>query len=101
MRADDTTHDEEITEALTYADSRIDSQFTEIDQTVPSPTPELIQQASEDLAAYFYYRHRKAGIEKATIFLVDGEKALLEYINANYFKGGITTVRPPSTGTEV
>jgi len=84
LREDDTSEDAEIEECLAYADDWIDSLFAQLDQTVPSPTPSHIANAAEDLAAYFYFRHRDPS--KATVYKDDGLRAVNDYLTAEYGK---------------
>ena len=85
LREDDTSKDEEIVECLAYADGRIDAAFDRVDATVPETTPTLIADASEDFAAYYFFRANEP--TKATIFKQDAIEALDAYIEANYMKG--------------
>ena len=92
--SDDTTKDTVLTNAIAYADGYIDSRLSEVDGSVPSPTPQIIKDASADIAAYYYIRNLEP--DRANIYLENGKMLLESYIRQQYFKG--VTVR---TGQDV
>jgi len=81
----DNTKDYLIASALAYADGYIDADFTRVSTTVPATTPQLIKDASADLAAYYMLRSTKP--ELAETFHQSGLRNIAQYITATYFKG--------------
>lgn len=82
---EETTQDFQISQALNYADGCIDSAFRQLNKTVPSPTPQLIKDAAEDLATYWMLRNTR--LETAKEYLESGTRNLSNYIIGEYYQG--------------
>jgi phage gp36-like protein len=78
---EDATLDDMIARAITYADSIIDAQFTKAGTTVASPTPNLIIEAANDIAAYYILRTRN--MDQAQKYNESGTATITQYLAAN------------------
>ena len=87
IKMEDTEYDQKIVRAIAFSDALIDTMFADIDKTVPSSTPQIIIDASNDIATYYMLRSKQT--ETAIEYLVSGQKLVDQYLDAQYRKAGI------------
>jgi len=109
IETSDETYDTQITEeSIPEADAFIDALLTpyvsDPSEDLPlDPVPTLIEQASADLAAYFFKRrHMPADLETGPSWFAEGKAKVQAYIKSAYFRGTVIFVTPkdPTVATE-
>ena len=92
LRITDTTHDTEITTAISDADAKIDNKLQNYETVFPlTPIPSAINKASKYLAAGLYLKLNPvtdATLKQAELFEKVGLEFLSEYIE-KYHAGAI------------
>ena len=85
---DDTTFDSELQSCMASADALIDGLLKREGLAVPTPVPQLIEDASAHYAAWLFRRRRDP--TGAEAFWVEAEKFLAAYIEAEGGAAGVT-----------
>jgi hypothetical protein len=79
---DFTDSDDEIESCITSADAWINGELDLSNLTVPSPTPELIKQSSQNFAAWFFRRRADPPVNEQALFDL-GVQFLAKYVQKN------------------